>query len=145
MLTGVVLLQSDLLEAYRKRCVHRKQRHGNWRQIVIDCGMMCIFPVDGLPCGVVDDLQFHERFGEARDGRMQQRVLLCPNHHDEAHDRQYNMQPTDNHHTSVVTNDICFEQHWYGVQGWAEKFDIDLSRFGSLWDISEAQGLLKLG
>ena len=127
------------------RNYRRTERHGNWRQIAIDNGFMCVYPVDELPCGELDNLQFHERFGEATDGRMQQRVLLCVDHHNLAHEDFYNIGPADFYNTSHLTEDLISEQAQYSsTEEWAAKFDLDLSRFGILWGIEESQGLLEL-
>lgn len=127
------------------RNYRRAERHGNWRQISIDSGFMCVYPVDELPCGELDNLQFHERFGEATDGRMQQRVLLCVDHHSQIHEDFYNIGPADFYNTSHLTEDLLYEQaHFPTTEEWAAKFSLDLSRFGILWGIEESQGLLEL-
>ena len=130
---------------YYNRNYRRTERHGNWRQTVVDSGFMCIYPVDELPCGETDNIQFHERFGEATDGRMQQRVLLCVDHHSLAHGDFYNIGPADHYNTSHLIEDIAYEQAQFPTtEEWAAKFDLDLSRFGILWGIEETQGLLEL-
>ena len=127
------------------RNYRRTERHGNWRQTAVDSGFMCIYPVDELPCGEIDNLQFHERFGEATDGRMQQRVLLCVDHHSLVHGDFYNIGPADFYNTSHLTEDLLYEQTQFpSTAEWATKFGLELSRFGILWSIEESQGLLKL-
>ena len=128
---------------FRKRAYNRTRRHGNWRQTVIDCGMMCIYPVDDLPCGEIANLQFHETFGESSDGRMQLRVLLCATHHDVIHDSTYNLEPTNSYRISIVCEDIEREQYLYGgTEGWARYYNVDLTRFGVFWKLPETQGRL---
>ena len=105
---------------------------------------MCVFPIDDLPCGAIDNLQFHEAFGEASDGRMQQRILLCDTHHDTVHGAVYDLEPSDNYKYSVVCDDIAIEQYLYdGTEKWAKHFEVDLARFGILWKLSETQGSLR--
>ena len=67
---------------FQNRMAKRAFRHGkSWRQVFVDCGGMC------LNCYAVDGLEFHEPFGEDRNGwgRLQARVLFCSDCHTEEH------------------------------------------------------------
>lgn len=78
------------MRRFQNRMAKRTFKHGNWRQTVINCGGMCITKMDdGLPCGAVDGLEFHEPFGEDHIGWgiFQSRVLLCYLHHNDEHER----------------------------------------------------------
>ncbi len=74
---------------FQLRINKRTYKHGNWRQVVVDCGGMCIIRDEkGFPCGKVENLQFHEPFGEDKVGWgiMQSRILVCLHHHILEHD-----------------------------------------------------------
>ena len=82
---------SDLVK-YLTRIRRRTERHGNWRQVYLDCSGMCQYQVeDGIICGEVDTLEFHEIFGEAKNGesKFQQRVLICNYHHHDVHNGRF--------------------------------------------------------
>lgn len=77
---------------YLERVKHRDERHGNWRQVFLDCEGSCRYPVEeGVPCAELEDLEFHEQFGEAKgdEFRLQQRVLLCSYHHWSIHGEKW--------------------------------------------------------
>ncbi len=115
------------------RCYNRSRRYPAWRQAFTDCGGMCIWPSNGSICGQLEGLEFHEHFGEDHkgDGRMQQRITLCPPHHFEAHAGFYNVESNPNR--SYVADDVAREMEKCGSQeAWAEHFHVDLSRTGSM-------------
>jgi len=93
---------------------------------------MCIWKVNGHPCGEVVGLQFHEPFGEDKLGWgiFQSRVLLCPAHHDIAerqffHDNRFSWP-------SKVMEDVAFEMLMLGgYDKWVEEFNL-VDSFGIL-------------
>ena len=128
----------------KSRDVKRKQRHGkNWRQIIIDCGGMCCWEYEGYPCCETENLEFHELFGEGWDGRMQQRILYCPTHHSESHQKYYNLDAYDNRKKSNLMWDVSLEVlELGGHDRWVKKFNLDDSRWGIMLYRTEAQGKL---
>lgn len=113
------------MQTYANRCCMRTRRHGNWRQIYIDCDGMCQGAIeDGTICGEQDTLEFHEMFGEDRngEGKMQLRILLCngchrlqPHHHC-VNPRRY---------PSMLQDDIAFEIAREGsIDGWMERYNL---------------------
>lgn len=118
-------------------------RHGNWRQIVIDCLGMCVYLEDGELCGQVEYLEFHEIFGEDKytQGKMQQRVLLCLTHHaavDGAHSGVENRI-----NKSMLMEDVSLEILLCGsYQNWIEKYNLNDSRSGCRIQYIEKQGTL---
>lgn len=79
---------------FQCRLANRTYRHGNWRQVVVDCGGMC------TNCYAVRTLEFHEPFGEDKYGwgKFQTRVLLCHDCHSLEHEKMFaenrNIQPS---------------------------------------------------
>lgn len=113
------------VQAWRNRCAKRTYRHGNWRQVFIDCGGACAH------CGSFTLLEFHEQFGEDHkgDGKMQQRLLLCNSCHKEE-EQHWNVN--GRRHNSLVCEDVQAEIDWCGgMDAWAERYSLDLSRWGS--------------
>ena len=104
---------------FQLRMARRKYKHGNWRQAVVDCGGMCI------RCWSVDNLEFHEPFGEDKLGWgiFQQRLLLCHTCHDKEHSELFgenrNIQP------SLLSEDVSIEilRHG-GYQQWLKDFNL---------------------
>jgi len=96
---------------------------------------MCVFDVgDGIPCGELEWLEFHEPFGEEHqgEGRFQQRMLVCPNHHDQVHGgKVYNGGfPTI---LSCVAPDVDMEiRKCRGYWPWVKRYNLDPSRAGCL-------------
>lgn len=104
------------------RRTYRRRRHGNWRQVYVDCDGMCQFPVNGGVCGAVDDLEFHEQFGENGDGRMQQRILYCNSHHDEVHN---DVTINERHYPTMLQADVGAEiEDAGGYRAWLDKFGL---------------------
>lgn len=66
---------------FQNRMAQRTFRHGNWRQTYVDCGGLCLI------CFTTDNLEFHEPFGEDKNGWgiLQARILLCNLCHDKEH------------------------------------------------------------
>jgi len=121
-----------LWQRYLERCSKRKRKHGNWRQVVIDCGGMCIWRENGKICGAVSNLQFHEPFGEDKLGWniFQQRVLLCAYHHDIA--EQHIFRDNRFSFASKLMEDISFEILLLGgYDKWVEEFNL-VDSFGRL-------------
>ena len=117
----------------------RTMRHGNWRQIYIDCMGMCVAKVNGddSPCGAVDGLELHETFGEnshRSDPKFQQRVLLCNLHHALLEDRGHQAGfILDQYRPSVLADDVELEiMVGGGYQKWVKKWGLDDSRSGCL-------------
>lgn len=119
-----------------QRGVTRRRRHGDWRQIVIDCGGMCVWrDPDGTLCGRIEHLEFHEVFGEddngsnSLQGKMQERILLCPKHHALSHPQR--MSTEFNLKKSRVMGDIDEEiLNCGGYDQWLEKYKLDNTRWG---------------
>lgn len=116
----------------RRRCRDRNRIHSNWRQVYVDCAGQCINPLpEGGYCAKDEHLEFHENFGEDHngDGRMQERVLLCPYHHGLHHPTNYNVE--FNPKKSKLTEDVQMEIELAGgMEAWAEKYNLDLNRWG---------------
>ena len=117
----------------------RTYRHGNWRQTYIDCMGICVAKVNGSesPCGDVFGLELHEIFGEnghRNDPKFQIRVLLCNFHHALVEDRCHQASfILDNYRCSVLAEDVSREiQLAGGLEAWAKRWNLDLSRFGCL-------------
>ena len=117
----------------------RTSRHGKWRQTYIDCLGMCVARVNGseYPCSTVDELEFHEMFGEnghRNDPKFQQRILLCNFHHSLIEDRGHQATFQDmQYHISCLTADVDREIELAGgYQKWVEKWGLDDSRAGCL-------------
>lgn len=112
-------------QTYASRCCMRDKRHGNWRQIYIDCDGMCqgVLAGDAI-CGEQDTLEFHEMFGEDHngEGKMQIRILLCNDCH--------RLQPghayvNERRWPSKLQADIAFEIAREGsVEAWVERYDL---------------------
>ncbi len=72
--------QSVARKRFQDRMSERKHRHGNFRQVWIDCAGVCIHKDEnGFVCGSTKNIEFHEPFGEDKMGWniMQARVLEC--------------------------------------------------------------------
>lgn len=85
---------------------------------------------DGLPCGEVEDLEFHEQFGESKgtEIKIQQRTLRCIVCHSEEHGRSF---PEFRKYPSRLQEDVSIEIIMFGgLYKWMEKFD--LHEFGRL-------------
>ena len=114
----------------------RTFRHGNWRQVYVDCLGMCVAQINGsgLPCGAIDFLELHEAWGESNLGenKFQQRILLCSLHHalieDRAHQAEFIL---GQYRPSVLPRDIALEIAWEGGYAkWVAKWKLDISRGG---------------
>lgn len=151
------LLDKNSAEYLRwyERMRNRSRRHGkDWRQIFIDCGGMCIYPEDdGLPCGSTVNLEFHEVFMEIKNpdkqkrttraiqSKMQQRILLCPYHHNIEHGKDnitggnggYSIEPHRNPNKSMLAEDVDIDILLSGgYQEWLNKYNIDDTRHSIL-------------
>jgi len=113
------------LEQYRARTRQRDHRHPNWRQVYLDCNGMCQFPVrEGVVCGEVDGLEYHEIYREVKENelRPQQRVLLCNYHHRSVHGEKW---VNERHYPSMLQFDISFEISLCGgLQAWIARFGL---------------------
>ncbi len=114
-----------IIVKYLDRVRKRDERHGNWRQVFLDCMGMCQFPVDeGVVCGELEGLEFHEQFGEVKNGeaKFQQRVLLCNYHHFSVHgDKWVNKR----HYPSKLQTDVQIEILLCGsLQDWIEQYKL---------------------
>lgn len=110
---------------FSKRNAKRTKRHGNWRQIVVDCGCMCCYiDEDGLPCGGTVGLEFHAPQTEEGGNN---RMLYCRLHHTEEHP-EYQltlMTHTWQPNPSVLAEDIEFEITKAGsYSNWIKKFGL---------------------
>ena len=117
----------------------RTYRHGNWRQVYIDCLGMCVAKVNGVdyPCGAVDGLEIHETFGEnghRNDPKFQQRILLCNLHHALLEDRGHQAEfILGQYKSSRLAEDVALETFIAGsYQKWVEQWGLDDSRSGCL-------------
>lgn len=108
-----------------RRNYNRTVRHGNWRQIYVDCQGMCQYSENGNDiCGETRSLEFHEIFGEDKkqEGKMQQRILLCEYHHSlfEGHDLVKNR-----YYPSMLSEDVSLEVLLCGGwKKWLEKYNL---------------------
>lgn len=134
---------------YLHRVIHRDKRHGNWRQVFLDCQGMCQYPIaESKICGELETLEFHEQFGEAKgeELKLQQRVLLCNYHHWSVHGEKW-VNPR--HRLSMLQADVGAEVLLCGsLANWVEHYDLiersvehdfeeDVSRLASDLNISE--------
>jgi len=110
---------------YLDRVRRREERHGNWRQIYLDCLGMCQFPLEeGIICGETEGLEFHEQFGEAKgeELKLQQRVLLCNYHHWSVHGQKWVNQ---RHYPSMLQTDVDIEVKLCGsFPNWIEHYNL---------------------
>ena len=118
-----------------QRACDRKHNHGNWRQIWIDCGGMCIAKINGKdePCASHDSLEFHEVWGENHNnqtGKFMHRILLCNHCHSLIgghHAKFIKFQS----HPSMLHDDVMIEQDKCGgYKNWVALYELDDSRFG---------------
>lgn len=120
-----VSLEGKELKRYRDRVKHRKFRHNNWRQVYVDCCGMCQFPVgDDAVCSETDSLEFHEIYGEAKNGevKLQQRVLLCNYHHYSIHGEKW---VNERHYPSMLQFDVELEILACGsYRDWLDYFNL---------------------
>lgn len=139
----------SVIVRYLGRVKHRDERHGNWRQVFLDCEGMCQYPVEeGVPCGELETLEFHEQFGEAKEEelKLQQRVLLCNYHHWSVHGEKW-VNPR--HFPSMLQADVSAEVLLCGSRvNWIEHYNLeerevsydfeeDVSRLAGDLDVSE--------
>ena len=113
------------LVRYLDRLRWRDKRHGNWRQVYLDCQGMCQFQVaDGIPCGELEGLEFHEIFGEVKGGELkfQQRMLVCNYHHWSIHGQKWvNVR----RFPSMLQADVQLEMLLVGsLADWIEKYNL---------------------
>lgn len=110
---------------YLRRVERRAERHGNWRQVYLDCMGMCQYPVEeGVVCGELDSLEFHEQFGESKKGelKLQQRVLLCNYHHWSIHGEKW---CNKRHYPSMLQTDVQVEIKLCGsLANWIEHYNL---------------------
>ncbi len=141
---------SDLvIVRYLYRVKDRNQRHGNWRQVYLDCEGSCQYPIEeGAPCGELETLEFHAQFGEAKDEelKLQQRVLLCNYHHWSIHGEKW---VNKRHGPSMLQADVNAEILLCGsLANWIEYYNLiersiehdfeeDISRLASDLNLSE--------
>lgn len=121
----IVALKGKYLKRYTDRIYRRQLRHNNWRQVYVDCLGMCQYPLDdGGVCGEVDTLEFHEIYGEAKNGesRLQQRVLICNHHHWLIHGKAWvNVR----HYSSMLQFDVELEiKACGGYKNWLKEFNL---------------------
>jgi len=118
---------------YRKlffnRMAKRTFKHGNWRQVWIDCGGMCIYrDIEGNICGAVDNLYFHEPFGEDHNGwgMMQSRIILCGTHHHEEHNELFGgLDENWRGKYPVLNDDVQLEIWMHGsYDQWVKDFNL---------------------
>lgn len=121
-----------IYEKYRKRCQIRLSRHGNWRQWYVRCDGMCQYTMeDGGICGEAEGLEFHELFGEAKNGelKLQERQLLCNPHHQDVHPA---LNFKSRYYPSCLQQDITLEVTICGgYQNWLQYFNLDEHRNGN--------------
>jgi hypothetical protein len=119
-----------------RRASDRTRRHGNWRQVFIDCGGMCIARINGevLPCGSHDSLELHEVWGENHNneiGKLSQRILLCNHHHGLIGGHRERLIHNQVH-SSMLFEDVMLEQtKCGGYRDWVALYELDDSRFGA--------------
>jgi len=122
-------------EKLQGRGRNRKYRHGNWRQIVVDCGGMCVAKdKDGLPCCNVNGLEFHEPFKENKHGWLmfQQRILLCNHHHWKEHTDHFPKEENRYIHISQLNEDVSIEILLHGgYDNWIKHYNLN-DTFGRL-------------
>lgn len=114
-------------QALASRGNMRTYRHGNWRQTFVDCNGMCQYPVNGAVCGAIENLEFHEPFGEIHGAiiKFQQRVLLCVEHHRELEGVPAQELFTENRKPSRLFADVNLEIYLVGsYQGWLDKYSL---------------------
>ena len=116
----------------QRGCI-RTLRHGNWRQIYLDCGGMCSFvEADGSICGSPDKLEFHEDFGEAKNGenKLQHRRLVCHYHHEILHREDGDgIKCFYRPHPHRLQEDVAAEIAYSGsTEAWARKYNLNLSQ-----------------
>tara|TARA_Y100000310_G_scaffold154415_1_gene153972 strand:+ start:3549 stop:4028 length:480 start_codon:yes stop_codon:yes gene_type:complete len=113
------------LVRYLKRCTNRDERHGNWRQVYLDCLGMCQFSVgENVNCGELEGLEFHELFGETKGGeiKFQQRTLLCNYHHYSVHGNKW-VNPR--RYPSMLQVDVAIEHYLCGgLVNWIAKYNL---------------------
>lgn len=114
----------DLLR-FMDRVEKREQRHGNWRQVYVDCMGMCQYPIESLGiCGELDGLEFHEQFGEdkKREGKFPKRVLLCNYHHWSVHGEKW---VNKRFYPSMLQIDVRIEMLLAGgYREWLTKYNL---------------------
>ena len=118
---------ADLPEKRRRylRGWRRTKRHGNWRQLVVDCDGLCAL------CKENPIEHFHDAFGENHkdDNRMQQRYPLCvlchSKQHKEDNGRQDKLLENYAGRPSVVTKDVLAEMKECGsFMKWCLKYKV---------------------
>lgn len=113
------------LQRFIVRGEHREKRHGNWRQVFLDCSGLCVYEVEpDVTCSELDGLEFHEIFRETKKGenKFQQRVLLCNYHHWSVHGEKWvNVR----HYPSMLQTDVTIELYLCGgLVEWIAKFNL---------------------
>lgn len=123
-------LTSEQLKAkdyFMGRMRKRKERHGDFRQVFVDCGGMCV------RCHSVYGLEFHEPFGEdhKEEGRMQSRLLFCTKCHQNEHPGHAKGQlRLWEFKTSILAEDMDLEIFLHGGwDEWIKDFGL-IDRFG---------------
>lgn len=114
-------------QALAMRGVNRTARHGNWRQIYLNCHGICQYPINGGVCGETENLEFHEPFGEIHGAivKFQQRVLLCVEHHRELEGVQAQELFTENRKPSMLSADVTLEIYLSGSYGkWLDRYNL---------------------
>jgi len=110
---------------YIARVEKRAKRHGNWRQVYLDCLGMCQFPIEeGVICGELEGLEFHEQFGEEKgeEVKLQLRVLLCNYHHWSVHGEKW---VNKRHYPSMLQTDVNIEIKLCGsLADWVEHYGL---------------------
>lgn len=117
---------------FQQRMANRTYRHGgDWRQVVVDCGGMC------LTCYAGRGLEFHELFGEDRYrlGKFQVRVLSCHDCHSLEHGGIF--EGNRNIHPSQLMEDVDTEVIMEGgYDNWIKNHSL-VDRFACLIIIRE--------
>lgn len=127
------------LRRLHNRGAVRTFRHGNWRQVYIDCMGMCVAKVNGggTICGDIHYLELHETFGEnghRSDPKFQIRILVCNFHHalieDHGHQASFMFEQ---YRPSMLAEDIAREIALAGgYDKWVARWKLDDSRAGCL-------------
>ena len=112
----------------RYRGYNRDKRHEGWRQTVVDCDCKCQFrpSSNAEVCGSTENLELHEPFAECKSydpgPRLQQRVLLCMEHHEIVH---FDTHSPNRARMNYLVEDVMVEiEDSGGYSAWLEKFDL---------------------
>ena len=111
-----------------KRSWQRTKRHGNWRQILVNYHFLC------ARCGSDNISDFHEPFGELREGtncdnngnsKFQQREPVCFDCHTQIHDGVVAQIVSPRKYMSMVIEDANIEMLLCGGYNfWCTKYGV---------------------